>query len=95
MRTAVRLFLAVDALAALTIVYFFIWGLTDGTVSSFNAGLWAGLLAAAIGIPVGGYLLHRSEQHGAALALLALMAAPSILAGLFILVLIVEQPRWN
>lgn len=90
-----RIFLTINLLIAAIAVFFFVWGLSDGTVSSFNAGLWAGLLAVVIGVPTGGYLLHRNGQRAAALVLLGLLAVPGLLAALFFLILMIAQPRWN
>lgn len=90
-----RIFFVIAVAAAAVVVFFFFWGLTDGSVSSFNAGLWALLLAGAIGVPVGGYILNANAHRALAIALLALMAVPGLIAGLLILALIVLQPRWN
>jgi hypothetical protein len=85
----------IDAIAAAVVIYFFVWGLMDGSVSSFNIVLWLGLLAALAAILGGGWFLHRSGKRGAASAVLAVLAAPAFLFGLFVLGLIVLQPRWN
>ena len=42
-----RLFLAIDAAAALVALYFFFIGLGDGSVSSFNIAIWLALLGAS------------------------------------------------
>ena len=42
-----------DALIALVFVVFFVWGLVDGSVSSFNLVLWIGILAALGGVLAG------------------------------------------
>jgi nitrogen fixation-related uncharacterized protein len=90
-----RTFLAVALAVGAVCVYFFLWGLADGSVSSFNGGLWAILLAGVTAVPAGGCLLHANGHHRTALALLAVLAVPGLLAGLFLLLLIVLQPRWN
>lgn len=59
---------AIDALIAALAVFFFPWGLADGSVSTFNIGLWM---------------------------LLLVLAVPGVLVGLFFLILIVGNPRWN
>jgi hypothetical protein len=90
-----RLFLAIDLAVAAVVVYFFVAGLADGSVSSFNAMLWAALLAGVAAVPAGGVLLNANGHRRAANGLLALLAVPGVLAGLLILALIVFQPRWN
>lgn len=85
----------IDALAAAVIVYFFLIGLADGSVSSFNAGLWTTILAGTAAVLGGGWALNAKGQRGAAIAVLALLAVPAILFGLFMLLLIVMQPNWH
>lgn len=95
MRIATRLFLAVDLLVVAGVLFFFVWGITDGTVSSSNAALWAGLIAVTIALPAGGAFLLRSGQRGAALAVLGVMAIPALIAALVMVAIIIAQPRWN
>ena len=90
-----RILLAVDALAAAVIVYFFFVGLADGSVSSFNGGLWFAILAALAVIIGGGWLLNASGKRGPAIALLLVLAIPAVLFGLFMLIIVIANPRWN
>lgn len=90
-----RILLCIDALTALVVLYFFFVGLADGSVSSFNIGIWIALLggiAAVIGL---GAVLNEKGQRRAAAAVLSILALPAFLFGLFMLALIVLQPRWN
>jgi len=91
----VRTLLGIDLLVALVVVYFFVIGLTDGSVSSFNMNLWLGLLAAVAGTIGGGWLLNANGRRGAAIAVLSILAVPGVLYGLFVLLVIIAQPRWN
>jgi len=50
---------SIDLVVAVIAVYFFFVGLADGSVSSFNMGLWLVILSALGGI-VGGSLALRS-----------------------------------
>ena len=85
----------IDALVALVFVVFFLIGLGDGTVSSFNIALWAGILIALAGL-LGGSLALRAKGHrGAAIALLSLLAVPAVLCGVLFLAALILQPRWN
>jgi hypothetical protein len=90
-----RTFFAVDVVASAVIVYFFFVGLGDGSVSSFNAGLWAAILVGVAAILLGGWRLSAADRRGAATALLAVMALPALAFGLFVLLLVVTQPNWN
>jgi hypothetical protein len=66
-----------DALIALVFVVFFVWGLTDGTVSSFNIVLWIGTLAVVGGVLSGSSWLRSSGRRRVALALLLALAIPA------------------
>jgi hypothetical protein len=90
-----RVLWAFDAIVSAVFLYFFVVGLGDGSVSSFNMGLWVAILAVLAGVLGGGLMLKARRQRAAALALLALLAIPSALVGLFFLILIVANPRWN
>ncbi len=90
-----RIAFAIDVIAAAVVLFFFMWGISDGTVSSFNIGIWLVLLIGVGGILAGGWGLKAKGQNGAAIAVLAILAIPAFLAGVFVLLLIVFQPRWN
>ena len=91
----VRTLLGIDVLVALVVVYFFIIGLADGSVSSFNMSLWLGLLAVVAAVVGGGWILDANGKRGAAIAVLLILAVPGVLYALFILLIVVAQPRWN
>lgn len=91
----VRALIAFDALVALVVVYFFAIGLGDGSVSSFNMGLWLGILAAVAAILGGGIALNAKGKRGAAIAVLMILAVPGLLYVLFLLLILITQPRWN
>jgi hypothetical protein len=86
---------AVDAVVAAIAVYFFFVGVADGSVSSFNIGLWLSILV-ALAVEVGGSLwLKARGRRGLAVTLLWLLAAPALLAGVFLLIVLITNPRWN
>jgi hypothetical protein len=95
MRLLYCLALAIDAVVALIFVYFFAVGLGDGTVSSFNMVLWLELLGGLAAVIGGGVALNATGRRGAAVGLLGILALPALLAGLFLLALLILQPRWN
>ena len=85
----------IDAVIALIFVCFFFIGISDGSVSSFNGGLWFLTLAALAAILVGGYWLQMHQNAVLAKTLLAVLAIPGLLGGLFFLILLITNPRWN
>jgi hypothetical protein len=90
-----RLLIAFDAIVAAVVLYFFFWGVSDGTVSSFNIGLWSGLLGATALSLGGGYYFYANGNRVLALLLLLILAIPGFLYLLFLLFIIIAQPRWN
>jgi hypothetical protein len=86
---------AIDAVIAGAAVFFFLWGLADGSVSSFNIGLWTLLLGGLAALMAGTVWLRSSGKRRIAIGLLWVLAAPGVLAGVFFLVLLVANPRWN
>ena len=85
----------VDAVIAAIAVFFFLWGLADGSVSSFNIVLWMVLLGGLAALVSGTLWLKSSGRPRAATVLAWVLAAPGLLVGLFFVVLIVANPRWN
>ena len=90
-----RLLWAFDLLVAAAVIVFFVWGLSDGSVSSFNIMLWLGMLALVGGVVVGGRTLHRTGHTAAATLLLMVLAIPGLGFTLFLLMVLILQPRWN
>ena len=93
-----RLFLVALVCSALTVVVaavFFVIGLADGSVSSFNIGLWLGLLSVMFLSLWAGHLLYARSKVALAIAALAVTAVPGVLAALSVLLILVLQPRWN
>lgn len=84
-----------SALTALVAAAFFVMGIGDGSVSSFNIVLWLALLS-VMGLSLwAGHALHARGKTGLAMAALAVTAVPGVLAALFLLLVLVTQPRWN
>ena len=84
-----------DALIAAVFLFFFFWGLADGSVSSFNIVLWLGILAALAGVLAGSRALRAKGHEGPALGLVLILAIPAMLGVLFFLAVLILQPRWN
>ena len=85
----------IAALVNLFAMGFFIVGIGDGSVSSFNMTLWLAILATTAGVLFVGHRLHLHGRTGLAIAVLAILAVPGLLYGLFALMMIVNPPRWN
>lgn len=85
----------INSIAVLVVLYFFIAGLADGSVSHRNSKHWLFILT-AVGIVLFGSLLL--QQHGcykAGIALSLVLAIPALLYALFILVAILSKSKWN
>ena len=85
----------VDAIVACVGLFFFLVGIADGSVSSFNIGLWLAILTAVLGVVAGSLALPANQRHAPAMAVALVLAVPSLLVGLFFLALILFNPRWN
>jgi hypothetical protein len=84
-----------DALMALVVLYFFFVGLADGSVSSFNMGLWLIILLVLGGVLLGSLWLRSTGHSGAAKGVLLILAVPGVLFLLYFLILLIAPPRWN
>ena len=85
----------VDALTALVALYFFVVGVADGSVSSFNMGIWLALLLGLGGVVFGSLALRSAGRQAWARALVIALALPALGIGFFFAVLLVTHPRWN
>lgn len=85
----------IAALVTAGCLYFFVVGLADGSVSSFNGGLWALVLFACAGVTGGSYLLKQRGRPGAGALVALILAVPGLVFGLFVLMLLLTNPRWN
>lgn len=84
-----------DALIVLVILYFFFIGLGDGSVSSFNMGLWLLILLAVGGILVGSHWLRSAGYLRPAYGVLLILALPGFMFLLFLLAVLILKPRWQ
>lgn len=87
--------LAFDVVIAAVIVFFFVIGLADGSVSAFNGLLWLGILVALALVIGGAITLEYLRRRALAVLLLCVLAVPGFLFGAFILLMLITQPRWN
>ncbi len=84
-----------DALIALVVLYFFMLGITDGTVSGRNFALWLLMLLIPMAIVGGSLWLKSMDRMALARTLLWLLAIPGLMYVLFILFAVIAKPRWN
>ncbi len=92
---AYRVLLGIALLVAAAILFFFLWGLSDGSVSASNIALWLAMLAAGTAALVGAAKLRSRGHLLVASLLLLVLALPGILFGLVVIVLIIAQPTWH
>lgn len=90
-----RILFGVDAIVALVAVYFFVVGLADGSVSSFNMELWLAMLGGIAAVLAGGWLLNAKGHRRSAYGVLLILALPALLFAVFMLSVVIFQPRWN
>lgn len=84
-----------DALIAAVFLYFFFAGLADGSVSSFNMGLWLVTLAILAIVMLGSLLLRSSNRMVLAVTLLLVLAIPGVAFVLFFGSLLILQPDFK
>lgn len=89
------IFWGIDAIVALIALYFFFIGLGDGSVSSFNMGIWLVLLIALAAVLFGSLALKGAGNLNVAKILAGLLAIPALLFFLFFVIVIVSGERWN
>jgi len=77
------------------VFYFFFIGLADGSVSSFNMGLWLLILCAVGGVVLGSVWLRSAGHSGTAKGVLLILAMPGLVFLLFFLSVLILNPRWN
>ena len=86
---------SISAVVASVLVFFFLWGLADDSVSSFNIGLWLLMLGAAAVVLGGSLALKAADRVKLAKALVMVFAIPGVLLGLFFAVIVLVPGRWN
>ncbi len=85
----------IDALICAITAVFFLLGIADGSVSSFNIGLWIAIWAVLGVILGGGFGLKRLGYPVLGTLLLLVLAIPGLLSGLFLFLFVVTGSTWN
>jgi len=89
------IFLSIDALICAIVIGSFFWGLIDGSVSSFNMGIWIIIFVVLATIITGSLLLKKHGQLVLGTILLLVLAVPGLLSGLFLFLFVVSGSSWN
>ena len=84
-----------DAVVALVFVYFFLAGIGDHTVSSFNIVLWLGILAFLAAVLGGSWVLRRKGHGILAYCVLALVAVPALSGAALFAIVVLSGERMN
>ena len=84
-------FFCIDALICAITLFFAL----TGSMSSFNIGIWIGILAVLTVIMVGSFWLKEAAHPILGTMLLLVLAIPGILYAVFILLVIVTKTPWN
>ena len=90
-----RIFLVVDVLICIITLVFFVIGLADGSVSSFNIGIWVIAMAVLAVIMAVGFTLKQHGHPVIGTIVLLILAVPGLLYVLFIVLFVVSGASWN
>ena len=86
---------AINALIGAIALFFFFWGLADGSVSSFNIGIWTMMLAALAAIIGGSLWLKSAGRRKIGIGVLLIFAMPGVLYAAFLILAIALGESWN
>lgn len=86
---------ALNVAVALVAFAFFIIGLADGTVTTFNILLWGGLMGVLFSVPMAGWLLRVRGRRRLGTVVLVPLAGVAVLGGGALLVLMMSHGTWR
>jgi hypothetical protein len=81
------IFFGIDVVIALVTLYFLLDGLGDGSVSSFNGGIWLLMIVGVLGVPAAAFLVRTTGNVVGATVIAALLAIPGLLFGAMMLLM--------
>jgi hypothetical protein len=90
-----RALLGFDAVIAAVAVGFFLLGISDGTVSARNAGVWTLLLGGLALVMGSAIALRHAARTALSIVVLMIPAAPALLYCVLIAMMLLLEPRWN
>lgn len=94
-RLKFRIVWAIDAVTGAIIIFFFFWGLADGSISTFNISIWVAILSALTAVLAGSLLLKAKGYKGLGMILLLVLAVPTVLSVFFLLLFVISGSQWN
>ena len=86
---------ALNVAVALVAFGFFIIGLADGTVTTFNILIWGAMMGVLFSVPMGAWLLRVRGQRRLGIAVLLPLAGVAVVGALAVLVMIVAPPSFR
>ena len=86
---------AINIIGALVALTFFIVGLSDGTVTTFNILIWAGMLGVMFSMPFAAWAMRMRGRERLGMLMLLPVALPALAAGALTLAMIVNPPNWR
>lgn len=86
---------AINLAAALVAFAFVIVGLADGTVTTFNILIWAGILGLLFSMPFAAWLVRMRGQKRLGTFLLLPVAVVAVLGAVVMLILIANPLDWR
>lgn len=86
-------FFIFDALMAIVPVYFFLTGLTNGSITVRNGGLWALILLMIAGVLFGSHWAWHHDYQGLAKAILIAASIPGWILLLYLSVIFMGKVR--
>jgi multisubunit Na+/H+ antiporter MnhF subunit len=95
MTIAFRILWSIDVLVACVAAWFFVVGLADGSVSSFNFALWLAVLGAVAAVVWGSRALERAGRTRQAIGVSLVLALPALGFALILTVATLSGARWN
>jgi hypothetical protein len=85
----------IAAVVTSVVVYFFLVGLSEWINLVFQRGSLDAALAGYPGVTAGSSVLKNSGRPGLGALLSLVLALPGLLAGIFMLLILITQSRWN
>ena len=90
-----RILLVFDLVICAAALIFFVIGLADGSITSFNVSIWLAIITVIAALLGGGVWLRRNGYPGLGYGLLLVLAGPGLIYGLFLVLSLVTDTKWN
>jgi hypothetical protein len=84
-----------NVLASLIVVIYFFIGIMDGTVTGRNMGMWLILLLVIGAMIAGSMMLYKHEKFVLAWILAGILVLPTLLALIYVVMVVLGVVRWN